>query len=301
MPANLTLPELAARYNITDIYGATIAYFSSEEGGRHDLRSLTDRICCYELNLLLEGQAQASLGGHDYNVGRGALLVLTPYQPVRIEAAAGATSVGLLVDRGFYDSILLTNQGTDAQIPGIPSRYNTIYQLNEEQTQDLAGIFGQIQRAIHYMHLYKEEMLRALMHICKLFISELPYNSNSLTPDFRHKENIYRIFLHLLEMNFRHERQLQFYADKLSVSTTYLSRVVKEISGNTVNDHITNRTFHEACNMLSSTDKTIGEIAFALGFKDQSALTNFFKLHAHCSPREYRQRKTAGWGKSPQE
>lgn len=301
MPANLTLPELAARYNITDIYGATIAFFSSEEGGRHDLRSLSNRICCYELNLLLGGRAQVSLGGRDYNVGRGALLVLTPYQPVSIESETDTTSVGLLVDSGFYDSILLTNQGTDAQIPGQPSRYNTIYQLSEEQTTGLAGIFSHIQRAIHYVHLYKEEMLRALMHICKLFISELPYNGNSLTPDFRHKENIYRIFLHLVETNFRRERQLQFYADKLGVSTTYLSRVVKEISGNTVNDHITNRTFHEACNMLSSTDKTIGEIAFALGFKDQSALTNFFKLHAHCSPREYRQRKAAMRGKSSQE
>lgn len=301
MPANLTLPELAARYNIRDIYGATIAYFSSEEGGLHDLRALTDRICCYELNLMLEGSARVQLGGHGYSIGPGSLLVLTPYQPVRIEAEAGATSVGLLVDSGFYDGIMLTNQGTDAQIPGIPSRYNTIYRLSEEQTEGLAGIFNQIRRAIHYMHLYKEEMLRALMHICKLYISELPYNGNSLTPDFRHKENIYRIFLHLVETNFRRERQLQFYADKLGVSTTYLSRVVRELSGNTVNDHITNRTFHEACNMLSSTDKTIGEIAFALGFKDQSALTNFFKLHAHCSPREYRQRKSERRGKSPQE
>lgn len=288
MQGNLSLPELAARYNISDIYGATIAYFSSEEGGESDLRAVTDRICCYEMNLIVEGSATVVIAGHEHHLGKGSLLVLTPYQPAKCSFSPNVVSEGLLIDRAFYDSVPSTNLDTDAQVPGIPSRYNTVYQLTQSQADELGGIFQQIRKAINYIHLYKLEMVSSLVHICKLYISELPFDKNVVTPDLRHKENIYKIFLHLAEMNFRQERQIQFYADKLGITTTYLSRVVKEISGNTVNDHLTRRVFHEACNLLKTTDDTIGEIAFELGFKDQSAFTNFFKLHAGSSPKAYR-------------
>ena len=288
MKGNLSLPELAARYHISDIYGATIAYFSSEEGGRNDLRAVTDRICCYEMNLITEGSATVTIAGKAHQLGKGSLLVLTPYQPATCDFQPNVVSEGLLIDRLFYDSVSATALDTDAQVPGIPSRYNTVYQLTQGQMDELTGIFQQIRKAINYMHLYKQEMLSSLVHICKLYISELPFDKTVLTPDFRHKENIYKIFLHLAETNFKKERQIQFYSDKLGMTTTYLSRVVKEISGNTVNEHLTRRVFHEACNMLKTTDKTMGEIAFDLGFKDQSAFTNFFKLHASVSPKSYR-------------
>lgn len=285
---NLSLPELAARYGIKDIYGANIAYFSSEEGGVSDLRAVTDRICCYEMHLILSGFADVDIAGHKHHLDHGSLLVLTPYQPAKCRFSPHAVTEGLLIDRVFYDSISSTDFSGDVEIPGIPSRFNTVYQLTESQTQELSGIFCQIQKAIHYMHLYKMEMIQSMVHIFKLFISELPFKDNVLTPDFRNKENIYKIFLHLSERNFRKERQIQFYADKIGITTTYLSRVVKEISGTTVNDHLTRRVYHEACNLLKTTTKTMGEIAYELGFKDQSAFTNFFKLHAKCSPKTFR-------------
>lgn len=285
---NLSLPELAARYGIKDIYGASVAYFSSREGGVSDLRVVNDRICCYEMQLILSGYADVDIAGRKHHLDHGSLLVLTPYQPAQCHFSANAVTEGLLIDRVFYDGLSSTDLTGDVQIPGIPSKFNTVYQLTESQTQELSGIFRQIQKAIHYMHLYKAEMIQSLVHIFKLFISELPFKDNVLTPDFRNKENIYKIFLHLSERNFRRERQIQFYADKIGITTTYLSRVVKEISGTTVNDHLTRRVYHEACNLLKTTTKTMGEIAFELGFKDQSAFTNFFKLHAHCSPKCFR-------------
>ena len=292
MQGNLSLPELAARYHISDIYGATIAYFSSKECGRHDLRAVTDRICCYELNLIIEGTATVTIGGTQHLLGKNSLLLLTPYQPVSCDFSPEVVSEGLLIDRLFYDMVSARTPRQDASEPGVASRYDTVYQLTSRQADELSGIFQQIKKTINYKHLYKQEMLSSLVHICNLYISELPFDLSMLTPDFRHKENIYKTFLHLLENNFRHERQIPFYANKLNITTTYLSRVVKSISGNTVNEHLIRRVFHEACNLLKTTDRPMGEIAFELGFKDQSAFTNFFKLHAGKSPTAYRQSPT---------
>lgn len=120
------------------------------------------------------------------------------------------------------------------------------------------------------------------MYLC------LQYEQCSITHDLRHKKEVYEIFLHHLYRNFRKERQIRFNADKLNVSTAYLSRLVKEISGSTVNDHVSSLLYKEICNLLKQSDMTMGEIADSLHFSDQSALSNFFKLRSGMSPLAYR-------------
>ena len=93
-------------------------------------------------------------------------------------------------------------------------------------------------------------MIRSMFNVLKLIIEELPYEQCSVSHDIGHKKGIYEIFLHHLYRNFRKERQIRFYADKLNVSTVYLSRMVKEISGTTVNDHATSLVYKEICNLL---------------------------------------------------
>lgn len=120
------------------------------------------------------------------------------------------------------------------------------------------------------------------MYLC------LQYEQCSITHDLVHKKEVYEIFLHHLYRNFRKERQIRFNADKLNVSTAYLSRLVKEISGSTVNDHVSSLLYKEICNLLKQSDMTMGEIADSLHFSDQSALSNFFKLRSGMSPLAYR-------------
>ena len=157
--------------------------------------------------------------------------------------------------------------------------------------EELSGVFQQIRTAIRQDHLYRHEILRSLLHVCLLLFNELPYSNKVFTHDFHHKENVFRIFVHLADNNFRKQRSLTFYADKLNMTTTYLSRIVKEISGNTIGDYLSLLTYNEACRLLRNTDMTIGEISQELSFNDQSAFTNFFKLHSPLAPNAYRKAK----------
>lgn len=131
-------------------------------------------------------------------------------------------------------------------------------------------------------------MIKSMFNVLKLIIDELPYEQCCITHDLGHKKEVYEIFLHHLYRNFRKERQIRFYADKLNVSTAYLSRLVKEISGSTVNDHVSSLLYKEICNLLKQSDMTMGEIADSLHFSDQNALSNFFKLRSGMSPLAYR-------------
>ena len=288
---NLSLPELAARYNISDIYGASVAYFSSKEGGEKNLRAVTDRISCYELHLIKQGRATISVGGKQLDLTAGDLLVLMPFQAIECHFPSDVVTEGLLIESAFYDSLSLVSTQTDVKIPNISQNKDFIYHLDAEKMEEQSGIFQQIRKTIQLSHIYKMEMIRSLVHVCLLFICELPYGFDILENDFQHKQNIFKIFLYLANNNFRHDRSLQFYADKLNMTTTYLSRVVREMSGNTVAEHLHLLTYNEACRLLKSTDMSMGDISDALNFHDQSAFTNFFRQYAGCSPLQYRSDK----------
>lgn len=165
---------------------------------------------------------------------------------------------------------------------------NTIYHLTEEKHKSVSDVFNIIHNIVRHQHINKVEMIQSMFNVLRLILEELPYEERSISHDFKHKKEVYEIFLHHLYRNFRKERQIRFYASNMNVSTAYLSRLVKEISGSTINEHVTSLIYKEACNLLSHSDMSIGEIADALSFSDQSALTNFFKMRADMTPLAYR-------------
>jgi AraC-like DNA-binding protein len=88
--------------------------------------------------------------------------------------------------------------------------------------------------------------------------------------------------------HFREEHQIEFYASKLYITTTYLSRIVREISSNTVNGFLSELLYNECCHLLKTTDRPIAEIAESLNFATQSSLGKFFKKYSGMSPFAYR-------------
>ena len=84
------------------------------------------------------------------------------------------------------------------------------------------------------------------------------------------------------------EREVAFYADKLCISTRYLSTIVRSVAHTSAKEFIDRSVMLEIRMMLRSTDLSVQEIAYRLKFPDQSYLGRFFKKHAGESPTEYR-------------
>lgn len=88
--------------------------------------------------------------------------------------------------------------------------------------------------------------------------------------------------------HYRRQHKINFYAERLSVSGIYLSRIVKEETGQTIREHITRLLYAEAKKMLSCSKNDIQKITDALGFADQGSFSKFFRRLAGMSPSEYR-------------
>jgi len=92
----------------------------------------------------------------------------------------------------------------------------------------------------------------------------------------------------LLEENFRAQRLLTFYAEKLAMTPDRLNDHVKRATGVTAGHLIRQRLLTEAKRQLVFTGEPIHEIAYGLGFSDPSHFTRFFRKQTGTTPQEFR-------------
>lgn len=94
--------------------------------------------------------------------------------------------------------------------------------------------------------------------------------------------------VHRAPTHYKQEHYIAFYARELSISPSYLSRIIRKTTGKTAAYFITGLLHAEACRLLLHTDLPIQAIADELNFSDQSAFGKFFKANAGVSPQLYR-------------
>lgn len=99
----------------------------------------------------------------------------------------------------------------------------------------------------------------------------------------------FRNFLKILEENFRRPEGVDFYADKLFMSSRNLNLICQNILQQSVSEIIETRKLIEAKNLLLSTDKTISEIGYDLGYNEKAYFTTVFKRKSGQTPTEFRE------------
>ena len=95
-------------------------------------------------------------------------------------------------------------------------------------------------------------------------------------------------FLAILEENYHRPLGVDFYAEKLFMSSRNLNLICQNILEQSVSEIIETRKLIEAKNLLISTEKTIAEIAYELGYNENSYFSNVFKKKSGQSPGEFR-------------
>jgi AraC-like DNA-binding protein len=81
---------------------------------------------------------------------------------------------------------------------------------------------------------------------------------------------------------------VKFLADQVHLSPNYLSDLLKRETGMNTQDRIHYYLIEEAKNLLFSSNKTVGELAFALGFEYPQYFSRLFKSKTGMTPLEYR-------------
>lgn len=169
------------------------------------------------------------------------------------------------------------------------------YILDQKQETFVQGIFEKMLEEIDSDYAFKYDLLRN-------YVTELTHYALKSEPSislYQHpdaKSRITAVFTELLERQFPIEtpsqrfalRSAKDFAEKLSVHVNHLNRSVKETTGKTTTDLITQRLLSEAKSLLKHTDWNVSEIGYCLGFEEAAHFNNFFKKQTASTPGSFR-------------
>ena len=170
----------------------------------------------------------------------------------------------------------------------LPILENPFVPLSDQELSMLEAFYMIMQRAINKKdNPYRIETLKCLT---KAFYYSWGYDMHkAVTEEVPSKRELFlKEFLDLVNTNYKSHKTLDFYADKLCVTSKHLSKIIKENSGKTASEWIDNYVMLEAKALLKSTNMTIQEISDELKFPSQSFFGKYFKRHTGLSPSEYK-------------
>jgi AraC-like DNA-binding protein len=156
-------------------------------------------------------------------------------------------------------------------------------------------ITGTVERLISKMkrtdHIYQSALVRSEIEGLCLEMMDVEAKNASPVVDIAeptYNESVVYEFVRLILEHSRVEHSVSFYATKLCMTRTQLSRVLKASTGKTALDWINNARIIESKMLLRKRDLSVQSVAEIMNFSDQSAFGKFFKKHTGTSPMEYK-------------
>ncbi len=102
-------------------------------------------------------------------------------------------------------------------------------------------------------------------------------------------EEIFYQFAELLVQNYQKERSVGFYADRTNITSKYLTKVIKSVTGRKALELVNEITIVHIKALLKSSNLTILQVSEELNFSSPSFFGRFFKKHTGMTPVEYRE------------
>lgn len=181
-------------------------------------------------------------------------------------------------DRMINDVYLFNVHGESPPLP-----------VTEDHFQHYRDIIRQIGQYSQLDHSYKNDALGALL---KLIL--IQSNNHCSIQKLRNPQSIesgnqlVRNFKQLIDEHYKELHKVSDYAAMLSVTSDYLNKSVKSITGKSAKEFILDRILVEAKRVLLFTETTNKELAFDLGFEEPAHFSNFFKKYTSSSPLDFR-------------
>lgn len=248
----------------------------------------------YKITLVI-GQGRVHYADKVIEVKRQAITFTNPQIPYSWEQTDGIRS-------GFF--CIFTDQffhqfGNLKQYSVYQPNGTHVFELDDEQVLQVAKVFERMMVEISSGYVHKFDVLRNQVFELLHFAMKLEPASAIAQQPSTASGRIAGLFIELLERQFpideNHQqmmlRSASDYAEQLSVHVNHLNSAVKDSTGKTTTQLISERILKEAKILLKFSNWNISEIAFALGYNEVTHFSNFFKKHTGVSPIQFRKGK----------
>jgi len=248
----------------------------------------------YKISFKIDFKGQVKYGQGYYDFEEGGLAFMAPHQRMMAindpQEYEGYTF--------FFHPDLIRNY----QLGRTISRYGFFSYavaealfLSEKEKRIIEGLFAvMLEELQNNIDQFSQDVMVSHIELL-LNYSNRFYNRQFLTRKAKYNDLIDRMNAYLSE-RFDTEKSLlnglptvQEVADHLAVSPRFLTDMLKSLTGQSTQQHIQDRLIEKAKDILSTSDRSVAEIAYQLGFEYPQSFNRLFRRKTHVSPIEFRQ------------
>lgn len=250
--------------------------------------------------IMLKSQCHGTLkyGRQYYDFQEGTLVFMAPDQVMAVEEMEDSeipqeiSGWGLFFHPDLIRGTTLANKMKDYSFFSYDT--NEALHLSDKEKQTLSAIISQIETELE-LNIDKHSKtliasnIELLLNYCTRF-----YDRQFITRVNSNKDVLSRfetVLNNYFTADLQQEKGLptvKFCAEQLNLSPNYLSDLLKKETGKNAQDHIHSKVIDTAKNMLLSTNESVSQIAYQLGFEYPQYFSKVFKKKTGQSPAAYR-------------
>lgn len=233
-------------------------------------------------------------GQQYYDFDEGIMYFIAPHQVLQFEDVLlnGVKGFVLSVHPDFFQGYPLASQIKDYGYFSYAG--NEALNLSEREEKSVMDIIDNINRETDAnMDAFTQDLLVSNLDLLLKYCDRF-YNRQFLTRKKVNNDLLTKMEV-LLDDYFKHDNlavngipTVHFIAEQLNLSPNYLSDMLRVQTGQTTQQHIQNRLIEKAKQLLSTTEMSVSEIAYNLGFEHPQSFHRLFKNHTAVSPLEFR-------------
>lgn len=270
----------------------TVIDHSSEETPQSELENQQIVLNFYNVTIKKSFRGQLKYGKSHYDFDEGTMSFLSPNQVLKVDKNSDRNKKGWSL---LFHPDIMANYPLATAIKKYGFFFygvNEALHLSEKEEETIENLVQNIkQEYSSTIDLYSQDVIVSnidlLLNYCNRFYNRQfitrKMASNDLLVNFENKLSEY--FENNPNSNLP---TVKIIADELSVSPNYLSDMLRTVTGQNTQQHIHSKLIEKAKEYLTTTSKSIGEIAFQLGFEHSQSFNRLFKNKTNISPLEYR-------------
>lgn len=251
----------------------------------------------YSISIKRGIKGKLKYGQQEYDFNAGVMFFIAPNQIFSVEADTdnAVTQSGwvLLIHPDFFWNTSLAKK--IKQYAFFDYSVNEALFLSEKEEKIVNGIIANIQQEYHAnIDKFSKEIIVSQIETL-LNYAERFYNRQFITREkvnhqiLENLENLLTDYFNSDDLLSKGLPTVKYISEKLNVSPGYLGSLLRTLTGQNTQQHIHAKLIEKAKEKLSTTDLSVSEIAYELGFEHSQSFSKLFKTKTNLSPLKFRQ------------
>ncbi|NML56302.1 helix-turn-helix domain-containing protein [Chryseobacterium cheonjiense] len=271
----------------------SLVHFNQDNPFNTDMAPIYDILSFYKITFITRNKGRLKYGRSYYDYNEASMLFLAPNQLV------GSTDYNsetycyiLLIHPDFLLGYPLSKK--IKQYAYFSYSWNEALHLSDPEKEIILSVYKMMEQELgSRVDEFSQEVVIAHLELLLSYVNRF-YKRQFITRKVMNND-----ILHKLEtildnyLNDQNSLELglptvQFLSDQLGISPGYLSDVLRSVIGKNTQQYIREKLTEKAKERLASTNLTISEIAYELGFEHPQSFSKMFRSQTGLSPIEFR-------------